>query len=740
MKRLLKILLWVVGVLVALVVIAMAALLLFFDPNDYKAQIDAAIERQIGREVDISGDLGLSVFPWLGVELGRVTVANASGFGDQPMAAMNSAELSVRLLPLLSREFEVGTVGLNGLRLRLARNAEGRTNWADISEHLASSQGSENDGDNVPEDSESGSGGFELSSLQISAVKVADAAVSWRDATTGADYRATDVSLETGRLSDGEPFRLEFGGQFAAPAQGINGQLDVAARVEPNIAERFYRFSDLSISLLAAGDAVPGEQQQASLSAAGDLDMAEGRFRLANVTLQAAGLNITGNVDGSGLNDTPSYNGRITVKEFDPRAVMQQLTIEPPATQASGALSSAGLDAQFDADNENIHLKQILATLDDSDLKGTATVRNFSAPEIGFDMSLDQLNVDDYLPPGSAEQAKTDQPAQKGGGQEQREAEIDLSILDSLRLDGKLAVGSLTAANIHVTNADVAVKARDGVLTIEPLSADLYDGNVRMQARVDASGDTPRYSLKGNLNGLQFAPLLKDVAGTDRVAALANMNIDIRTQGKQVASMKRALDGNFGFDLRDGAFSGFNLAQVIAAARSRLSGDGEATAKSGVAEDETTPFNRFDGAFNINDGVLSSSKALEFNTRVLNAKGSGQYDLAANALDYTVDALIPDDASGALEELAGLTIPIKLSGNLLSPSYKLDIASALRGAAEQRVQEEKSKLQDKARKKIEEKTQDLDKNVRDRIQQGVSSFFGGGSQSDADSEGDSNDK
>ena len=83
MKRTLRILLAVLGVLVALIVVAVIALPLIFDPNDYKPQINAAIERQIGREVNISGDIGLSVFPWLGLELGRVEVANAEGFGDK---------------------------------------------------------------------------------------------------------------------------------------------------------------------------------------------------------------------------------------------------------------------------------------------------------------------------------------------------------------------------------------------------------------------------------------------------------------------------------------------------------------------------------------------------------------------------------------------------------------------------------------------------------------------------------
>ena len=729
MKRTLRILLAVLGVLVALIVVAVIALPLIFDPNDYKPQINAAIERQIGREVNISGDIGLSVFPWLGLELGRVEVANAEGFGDKPMAEMNSAEVSVKLLPLIQRDIEVGTVTLNGLRLRLARNADGRSNWADISEHLSEGQAEAEEAEQTeaPDDVDTGTqteGGFTLESLQIGAIDVSDAAVSWRDETTGADYRLTDVRLGTGRLVDGQPVRLEFSGDLAAPKEDLAADFNLVARVEPNIADQFYRFSDMTLSVLAEGEGVPNGKQQASLSGNGEYDAAEGRLKLSGMTFQGAGLNVTANVDGIGLNDQPSYAGRVTFKRFDPRAVMNELGIDAPATQKSGALSSAGFDAQFDINNERAEFKQILATLDDSSLKGSASVENFERPAFKFDLDLDELNVDDYLPPGSAEQAQSEQPAETGGGEKQKAAEIDLSALKELRLNGQLSAGSLTAANIEATHAELTVAARDGVLTIEPLTADLYDGNVRVSARVDATRDTPRYAFKGNLNGLQFQPLLKDVADTDRVAALANMSVDVTSAGKQVASMKRALNGNLNFDLRDGAFNGFNLAEVIAAARTRLQGDKVDADASGIGSEEQTPFNRFAASFSISDGVLAG-KDLNLVTRVLQATGSGSYDLADNQLDYTVAAIVPEDASGKLAELAGLQVPIKLTGNLLSPDYSLDVKSALRGAAERRLQEESEDLKNKVREKIEERGKKVDADTRARIEKGLNSLLGG---------------
>ena len=91
MSRILKIALIVLGAVVALIVAAAIALPLFFDPNDYKDELAAAVQEKTGRELSIPGDIELSVFPWLGAKLGQTSLANAEGFGDQPFAEIANA-------------------------------------------------------------------------------------------------------------------------------------------------------------------------------------------------------------------------------------------------------------------------------------------------------------------------------------------------------------------------------------------------------------------------------------------------------------------------------------------------------------------------------------------------------------------------------------------------------------------------------------------------------------------------
>lgn len=734
MKRLAKILAILIAAIIVIVIVAAVALPLFFDPNDYKAEITAMIEDKIGREVSIPGDIELSVFPWLGVSIGRVTVANAPGFGDKPMAEIASADVHVKLLPLLlQQQIEIGTVSIDGLRLRLARNAQGRTNWAGIVEHLQSSgQSAKGDGSAAGEggQQQTGGGGFELASLQISAVEITDARVTWHDAVTGNSYTLSNFHLSTGTLAEDQPFQLQMGATVAAADRGITSHISLATTITPNISEGIYQFSDLRLEIQAKGPALPGGGQQLTVTGHGVYNLAAAKFALKDLVIQGAGLHITGQVVAQGLNKTPQFSGRVAVAQFDPRAVAANLGIELPELQGENVLTSASLKAQFSATPNSARISRLRINLDDTTLTGSARVTDFSAPAIAFNANVDAFNLDHYLPAASAREAAAEGES-TGSGEDSGTTKIDLSFLEGLVLDGKLHVGSLTAYDMTFHDALLQVTARGGVLTIKPLDSGFYEGKIHVVAQVDASGKMPQYSLEASLANLKFAALLEDLVGSDVVSALASLQLNLSSSGGTVAAIKQSLDGTFQFELRDGAFYGFNLASMIAVARSRFLGD--ASARAAGAAGQKTPFNRFAGKFSIHNGTISGD-GMSLDTKYLDIAGSGRYNLVANDLDYTLKVQV-DEQGGPLSEVAGLTVPIHLSGNLLSPDYSIDIESMLKGVVKQHLQEEAAEVKQKVKKEVSEEVDQLKKEVTEelgdqvgdalqkKLQEGLSNLF-----------------
>ena len=129
-----------VGLAAGIVVLLGAALLgvwLLVNPNQFKGRIAAAVKESTGRELQLTGDIKLSVFPWIALELGPATLGNPPGFSEEPFLSLAHASVRVELLPLLRERLEVARVDIDGLDVRLRKNAEGRGNWqgADLSPH-----------------------------------------------------------------------------------------------------------------------------------------------------------------------------------------------------------------------------------------------------------------------------------------------------------------------------------------------------------------------------------------------------------------------------------------------------------------------------------------------------------------------------------------------------------------------------------------------------------------------------
>jgi len=200
MGGLLKKTLFVFLGIAALLVIAAIFFVFLFDPNDYRENISAEIQRSTGRTLVIEGDLELSLFPWLAINVGKTTLGNASGFGDEPFATFEQARLSVRVLPmLLRREVAVGTATLDSFQLNLAVASNGRSNWEDLIEAGEARA----EAVDAPEGSPA--------RLNIASIDISDASVSYSDAQSGETYRLTNFNLTSGRVVRGEPIGLAGG-------------------------------------------------------------------------------------------------------------------------------------------------------------------------------------------------------------------------------------------------------------------------------------------------------------------------------------------------------------------------------------------------------------------------------------------------------------------------------------------------------------------------------------------------
>jgi len=124
-----------VGVVVLVIIVSALALPHLIDVNQYRGQIQAEVQKQLNRPVQL-GQMSLSVFP-LALAVENVSIADAPNFHSSvPFAQVQKLDVSVKLLPLLTKDIQVKSLHLQHPRIELIRSAEGAWNFASLG-HIA---------------------------------------------------------------------------------------------------------------------------------------------------------------------------------------------------------------------------------------------------------------------------------------------------------------------------------------------------------------------------------------------------------------------------------------------------------------------------------------------------------------------------------------------------------------------------------------------------------------------------
>jgi len=707
MKSALRVLSGVV-VLVVLVVIALGAYFAFlFDPNDYRDKLVSIAEAQTGRKLAIEGDIKLSLFPWLGFSIGAAELSNAKGFSDRPFASLAMAEARVKLLPLLTGTVAIDRVDIHGLQLSLERRKDGRTNWADLGQGADKAKTTETENKTG-----SGDGSGARAALSVGGIDVSEAAIHWSDATTGADYVLSDVALSTGAIAPGEPFQFKGGFGFALAKPAAIGRLDLSGRAALDTSAGTGRLDQMRLALKAEGADVPGGKIEAGVLADLAFDLDAGTLALTGLNLSAYDVQMNGAVSVEQLQSAPHYRGKLSIDGFNPRALAKALGASAPATANAERLKRARFSADLDGTDKRLALDNVVASLDDSEITGKIEIADLARQALRFDLQVSSFDVDSYLPPAAAE--RSGEPAAREEPASGAKA-LDLRGKD---VDGRLRVGALKVSGMTLSQFDTRIRLANGRLDLSP-TADLYSGRLEANSSVIANGQTERLSLTGGLKNVRIDPLLRDLTGKpERLSGLASISSNLSANGLSQPALTRTLGGTIGVNVSNGAVKGVNVAQFLREAQARLEGKAAETPDGA----QQTDFSALSANINLADGVARNSD-LSLSSPLLRVGGDGSANLVSETIDYLVKASVVGTLTGqggkSLDQVRGITVPVRVGGTFANPSYKLDVEALLAEAAQGKLEAQKAQVQEKV-KEVREKAKDQ---LKDEIRKGLGGLF-----------------
>ena len=613
---------WIGIIGVALVVVLIAALLvipMFIDVQSYKPEIEKQVTKATGRPFTIGGDLRLSLFPWAGLAFSDLHLGNPPGYKERDFLSIKSFDARVKLIPLLSRNIQIERFVIDTPKVVLEKSKEGRGNWEGIGKP-AEGAGSKPSDEKARGQQRESHEAFPIKGLKVGEFAITNGFILYIDQASGTKREVSTVSLRLMELSLDQPIRLTLSALMDGKPLSLEGQVGPLGQ-DPGKGKIPV---DISVKL----------------------------FKILDMGLKGSLTDLTA---------TQQFDLTFAISPFSPQKLMASVGQPFPVVTADPqALNRLALKGHVKGNPQSVSVSDGVLELDESKMDFSLKGKDFTKPDLFFDLKLDKINLDRYLPPPSKEKSA-------GESKKAEPKKTDYSPLRKLVLDGTIQIGALTVKNAKMQEVKLKVIGKNGLFQLDPMTANLYQGNLSTKGSLDVSQEVPKTNVNLQLKGVQAGPLLKDLIQKDFIEGVAESHALIAMSGDEPDKIKRTLNGKGQLVFKDGAIRGIDIAGMVRNAKAAFG-----LAASG--EKPKTDFSELNAPYTIADGVVNTSQTTLISP-VLRVLAAGKANLVDETLDFRVEPNFVGTLKGQgdKEERSGIMIPVLVGGTFSSPSFKPDV-------------------------------------------------------------------
>lgn len=421
----------VVG-LIAFALIVIVAAPSFVNWNNYKSEISSQVHQLTGRNLVISGDISVKVFPAPRLVADKVALSSLEGAANPDLISLRSVEVQVALAPLITGQIRVETVRLVEPRIYLEVLADGRSTWEitpPVSEPDVRDQQTAEGAEPAPITNSS------APAIIIDAFEIVDGHITYVDPASNVSETVADIDMQVAAASLTEgPYSLEGG-----------------------LLTRGLRLSiDADVGTIVEGRTFPID---ASFGIGGD----------------SAKIKINGTVIG--LDAAPRFTGNLAVTAEDVAALAEALS---PDMHLPKPLSQRfALTGNIDASSAELTFTNFDIDIGGSVGKGSVQGQFADTPRITAEIQIDKVAVDPWLettgttPPLAKKTTDGAQSTSSAAGSNQpASTPSDENVKGPFTLPDGIDV----SANVHVGEVSMRGDAVKNVV----LSAQLAKGEVTL--------------------------------------------------------------------------------------------------------------------------------------------------------------------------------------------------------------------------------------------------------------------
>ncbi|MBF0195154.1 MAG: AsmA family protein [Magnetococcales bacterium] len=477
---------------------------------------------------------------------------------------------------------------------------------------------------------------------------------------------------------------------------GINYKGSVI--VEPDFAS--IQLPNVAMTTQIKADTLPPAGIELGINSDIIFDLARSMATAEKLSVKGpAGMQLSGNIVGKLLEGSPEISGSLVVDKLKIQGLLNALG-QPPSQL--GSLSHAAMASNFSITNKKVKLNNFSLQLDDTNIKGVAFIDSIHKPVVGFDVVVDDLDLNRYLetqqnvkPSANSSNA----PAIVSGTSVSKAAAtnlkqttvkpamLPLAFLYNKHVYGKAVFGRLKVNKVVMRDLLIETTVNDGFVTLAPVTAKLYDGQLLSNIYFDLNKSEPHVKIATQITGLKAGDLFHDLTGEDKFKGLSNLSFEVASSGSDNVSMLKNLSGTMALDIENGEIHGFDLVEQIRTIYAVVGNQKEDGATGKNLGAKATQFSNLTGQATIKNGVVKNED-LVLTSDLLLLNGEGSVDLVAQEVDYIFNAdiytTIKELNQKEADKIKGLIVPIHIKGkfnNIGPPKIEKDDLSVLLGSA-----------------------------------------------------------